>query len=109
MVQALGYEVVGGPDPVLEPHPLRESYSEVVLQSALQRALVRLNPDLPSEALDDAFHRLTPPEGLTLRSRDRSFRRMLVSGVNIQYRVEPVGSVASDYVRRGRGAYPRIS
>ena len=36
-----------------------ESYSEVVLQSALQRALFRMNPDLPAEALDGAFHRLT--------------------------------------------------
>ena len=82
----LGYEVIDGPDTVLEPRPLRASYSEVVLQPILYGALVRLNPDLPSEALDDAFHRLTRPEGSTLRSRNRSFHRMLANGVNVEYR-----------------------
>ncbi len=83
----LGYEAMGGPDTVLEPHPLRATYSDVVLQSTLQRALVRLNPDLPTAALDDALHGLSRPEGSTLRSRNRSFHRMLVNGVNVEYRV----------------------
>ena len=93
----LGYEVVAGPDTVLEPRPLRASYSEVILQPILHGALVRLNPDLPSEALDDALHRLTRPEGSMLRSRNRSFHRMLVNGVNVEYRAD--GGIRGAQVR----------
>ena len=49
-------------------------------------ALAWLNPDLPLEALDDAFHKLTSPEGSTLEARNRAFHRMLVAGVNVEYR-----------------------
>ncbi|MCY4620890.1 MAG: type I restriction endonuclease subunit R [bacterium] len=93
----LGYEVVDGPDTVLEPDPLRASHSEVVLQPSLRLALVRLNTDLPSDALDDAFHRLTRLKGSTLRSRNRSFHRMLVNGVNVEYRVD--GGIRGAQVR----------
>ena len=81
----LGYEVVGGPDMVIEPHPLRACYSDVVLLPILQRALARLNPDTPQEALGEAARKLTSPEGATLASRNRSFHRMLVNGVNVEY------------------------
>jgi type I restriction enzyme R subunit len=48
--------------------------------------LTRLNPDLPQEALEDAFRRLTHPEGATLEARNRAFHRMLVDGVTVEYR-----------------------
>ena len=83
----LGYQVVDGPDTLLQPRPLRDSYSDVVLASSLWNALTRLNPGLPSEALDDAFRRLIRPDGSTLWARNRAFHRMLVNGVNVEYRV----------------------
>ena len=46
----------------------------------------RINPDLPDEALDDAFRKLTRPEGSTLEARNRAFHRMLVDGVTVEYR-----------------------
>ncbi|HSB73622.1 MAG TPA: hypothetical protein VLT62_30210 [Candidatus Methylomirabilis sp.] len=36
----------------------RGSYRDVVLESRLRQALVRLNPELPHEALEDAFPKL---------------------------------------------------
>ena len=53
----------------------RADYAQVVLQARLREALARLNPALPPEALEDAFRRLTRPEGaerpgLALRSAD---------------------------------------
>ena len=38
------------------------------------------------EALDDAYRKLTRPEGSTLEARNRAFHRMLVEGVNVEYR-----------------------
>ena len=39
---------------------------------------LRLNADLPPEALGDAFRKLTRPEGSTLKARNRAFHRTLV-------------------------------
>ena len=53
----------------------------------MRRALDRLNPDLPAEALDDAFRKLTRPEGATVEVRNRAFHRMIVDGVTVEHRV----------------------
>ena len=68
------------------PGEERADYGAVVLERRLRDALARLNPDLPLEALDDAFRKLTRPEGSTLEARNRAFHRMLVEGVNVEYR-----------------------
>ena len=41
----------------------RSDYGQVVLAQRLRDALARLNRGLPAEALDDAFRKLTRPEG----------------------------------------------
>ena len=84
--RSLGYNVVSGPDMPPGPLALRESYAEVVFPSAVRGALARLNPDLPAEALEDAWRRLTRPEGSTLETRNRAFHRMTVDGVTVEYR-----------------------
>ncbi len=38
------------------------NYRDVILEGRLRQALVRLNPDLPPEALEDAFRKLTRSE-----------------------------------------------
>ena len=51
----------------------------------MRGALERLNPDLPAEALDDAFRKLTRPEGATVEVRNRAFHRMIVDGVTVEH------------------------
>ena len=85
-LRGLGYNVFAGPDMPPGPHVLRESYSDVFFASTVRGALGRINPDLPDEALDDAFRKLTRPEGSTLEARNRAFHRMLVDGVTVEYR-----------------------
>ena len=80
---ALGWRVAHGPD---TPNAERDDYGQVVLKRRLQDALAELNPSLPASALDDAFRRLTRPEGTTLEARNRAFHRMLVDGVTVEYR-----------------------
>ena len=82
----LGYHVAGGPEMAPGPHGMRASHAEVVFESAVRSALRRLNPGLPEEALDDAFRKLTRPAGATLAARNRSFHRLLVDGVTVEYR-----------------------
>ena len=64
----------------------RTDYGQVILEQRLRDALARLNPSLPADALDDAFRKLTLPEGATLEARNRNFHRMLVNGVTVEYR-----------------------
>ena len=83
----LGWCVAYGPDigpdtPAVE----RTSFGQVVLEQRLRDALDRLNPALPAEALEDAFRKLTRPEGSSLETRNRAFHRILVDGVTVEYR-----------------------
>ena len=64
----------------------RADYAQVILEARLREALARLNPALPPEALDDAFRRLTRPEGAELSGRNRAVHRLLVEGVTVEYR-----------------------
>ncbi len=86
-LSALGWQVAHGPDiGPGAPEAERTDYGQVVLERRLRDALARLNPGLPAEALEDAFRRLTRPEGATLEARNREFHRMLANGVTVEYR-----------------------
>jgi type I restriction enzyme R subunit len=61
------------------------TYRDVVLEHRLREALVRLNPDLPQEALDDAFRKIIRAEGASLIERNRAVHRMLVNGVTVEF------------------------
>ena len=85
----LGWQVARGPDIAPDtPDAERNDYSQVVLESHLLDALSRLNPPLPPAALEDAFRKLTHPDGATLEARNREFHRMLVNGVTVEYRTD---------------------
>ena len=60
--------------------------------------MAALNSGLPFEALDDAYRKLTRPEGSTVEARNRAFHRMLVNGVEIEYR-DAEGMVRGDQVQ----------
>ena len=82
-----GWSVARGPDIAPDtPGAERADYGAVVLQGRLRGVLERLNPDLPSEALDDAYRKLTRPEGATVEARNRAFHRMVVDGVTVEHK-----------------------
>ena len=82
----LGYQVLGGADMAPDAKAHRESYSDVVLDSPLWGALRQLNPGLSEDALRDAERKLKQPSGVALEARNRSFHRMVVDGVPVEYR-----------------------
>ena len=98
-LSSLGWQVAHGPDIAPDtPDAERADYGQVVLQRRLRDTLAELNPRLPAAALDDAFRKLTRPDGSTLEARNREFHRMLVNGVEVEYR-EAEGRVRGDQVR----------
>ena len=81
-LEGLGWYVAHGQDVAPESAGAeRADYGRVVLEQRLRDALVCLNPDLPAEALDDAFRKLTNPEGGRLEVRHRAVHRMVVDSV----------------------------
>src|SRR5688500_17401680 len=84
-----------GPDSV---DPERHTYEQVLLEDRLRQVLEVVNPDLPVEAIEDAFRKLTRSEGPTLETRNRAFHRILVDGVSVEFRRED-GSIGSAQAR----------
>jgi type I restriction enzyme R subunit len=86
---ALGYSVLHGPD-IAAGEPAAErndsGYRDVVLEARLRSALVRLNPDLPPEALEDAWRKLTRLDAPSLIECNRAVHRMLVDGITVEFR-----------------------
>ncbi len=98
-LQTLGYSYVHGGDIAPgESDAERSSYDEVILSGRLRAALARLNPDLPAEALEDAFRRLTRIDAPSLIERNRAVHRLLVNGVTVEYR-RADGSIAGAQAR----------
>ena len=86
-LESQGWSVAHGPD--IAPDALaaeRSDYGQVLLEQRLRDSLARLNPDLPADALGDAFRKLTRTEGTPLEVRNRAFHRVVVDGVTVEYR-----------------------
>ena len=95
-LHGLGYRIARAPEP--GPYGLRNTYGDVVVPRILRDRLANLNPDLPPDALDDAFRKLTSPAGATLEVRNRSLHRMLVDEVPVEYRDDD-GTLRGDAAR----------
>jgi len=98
-LESLGYATLRGNDIAPgEPAAERTDYGQVILEDRLRQALARLNPTIPAEALDDAFRKLTRPEGPTLEARNQQVHRWLIDGVTVEYRHKD-GHIAGAQVR----------
>lgn len=99
-LEDLGYQVVSGPE-ITPPEELfaeREGPGEVVLNRRLREALGRLNPNIPPEAREEAYRKVTRHESAALLTNNRNFHRRLVYGVEVEYHL-PDGRIKGDRVR----------
>ena len=107
-LEALGYAVLHGPE-IAAGEPAAErsdpNYRDVVLERRLREALARLNPDLPPEALDDAYRKLTRGPAPSLIERNRA--RPPDAGRRRHGRVPPRRTARSPARRRGSSTSTR--
>jgi len=100
-LESLGYAITWGPSIAAdEPDAERNdpNYRDVVLERRLRQALVQFNPELPPEAIEDAFRKLARTDAPSLVTRNHSLHQMLVNGVPVEY-VRPDGSIAGAQAR----------
>lgn len=99
-LKEIGWRIAYGPTIAPDSsYSERDNYNIVHLEQRLRGALHRLNSNLSTPALDDAYRKLTRLEGTTLETRNREFHRMSVNGITVEYRTTD-GTV--------RGAVARI-
>jgi type I restriction enzyme, R subunit len=97
----IGYIVLSGPTIAAgEPEAERvdPNYHDVILERRLRQALVKLNHDLPPEAIEDAYRRITRADEPSLVTRNHALHRRLVEGVTVEY-TRPDGSIGGALVR----------
>jgi len=98
-LEGMGYRVLHGPEIAPgEPAAEREDYGQVVLGDRLRQALVQLNPQVPPEAIEEAFRKLTLPDSPSLVANNHGLHRMLVEGVPVEME-RPDGSRGYEPVR----------
>ena len=77
------YEIIGSDNSTFG----RQTTEEVILSKNLRNALVKLNPDLPQEAIDNAYYKLTQDlSNKTSVAANQFIYEMLKKGVKVQFR-----------------------
>lgn len=115
LLDRLGWSVRHGPYIAPgESAAERGDYREVVLSGRLREAVVRLNPGLPFDAVDDVVKSALRPESQVVESENWRAYRLLVEGVPVDYRAGD-GSIRSsrarliDFDRPGRNDFLAVN
>jgi type I restriction enzyme, R subunit len=82
-----GYTVANGYDIAHDGEsPEREDYKQVLLTGRLLDALQRINPQIPTTALEEqVVHVLSKPEHPVLIQNNRQFQQYLLAGLPVEY------------------------
>ncbi|HLI76360.1 MAG TPA: type I restriction endonuclease [Acidobacteriaceae bacterium] len=98
-LESLGYTILSGPEIALgEASAERGDDRQVILEGRLRQALHRLNPNVPADALEEAFRKLTRPDLPSLIANNHLVHKFLVEGVPVEYQ-RPDGSLGGNLVR----------
>ena len=85
-LKELGYRYAfGGEIAPGEAAAEREHYGQVILEGRLQAALKRINPEVPGEALEDAYRKIMHTSAPGLVANNRNFHKMVADGIEVEY------------------------
>jgi type I restriction enzyme R subunit len=86
-LESLGYEIASGLSLAPgEPAAERADYKQVFLLDRLQTKLEDLNAKIPLEGLNEAVRKVRMVSYPTLIENNRAFHRLLVEGVDVEFR-----------------------
>ncbi len=75
----------------------RKSYKEVLITENLKEALLKINPHIPEDKIDEVVTRLSRLDSLILEVNNRQFHRFINDGVPVDLRVG--GQTRGDFVK----------
>ena len=86
--QETGWHFAYGPDIAPDSDsPERTDYRQVILRDRMLSALARINPHIPTTALEQAVHALQMVSEPQMVVRNRSSHRLLLNGVMVEFAV----------------------
>jgi len=84
--QETGWQWVHGPNIAPDSDmPERADYRQVILRDRLLATMARINLQIPAGALDQALHTVQTISEPQMVLRNRSFHRLLLSGVTVEF------------------------
>jgi type I restriction enzyme, R subunit len=88
-LEELGWNYVYGPDIAFDGiSPERENYQEVILKSRLKSAINRLNKNIPSEILEEAFNKVLRIPSTDLMQSNETFHDYIINGIKVEYQTK---------------------
>ena len=85
-IRGVGWERVHGPELAPDaPAGERKLWSDVVLIDRLRRAVARINPELPPEAVQSACELVLTTASPAVIEDHRDFHQLLLSGIPVRY------------------------
>ena len=86
ILESLGYDYAFGPDISLGgDYEERKDYREVILSHRVKDALFKINRDLPSEALEEAYRQLITFNSPMLEENNRYFHQLMTEGIEVSF------------------------
>lgn len=86
LLEGQGFTYIYGPDIAPDSEtPARRSFEDVFLLEKLRAAVARINPDIPTEAREDAIKQLQRISSPELIANNETFHRMLTEGITVTY------------------------
>jgi type I restriction enzyme, R subunit len=82
----LGYSYVNGTDISPEGNAQEREYYEVVLKNRLLNAILKLNPNVPYEAQEEAVKKVLRTDSPNLFQNNYQVHKYLTDGVDVEYR-----------------------
>ena len=86
ILSEIGYSVKYGPDISPGGNEQEREYSYPILSNRLKESLQLINPEIPTEAIDEAIRKIRKNDSQDIVSNNHDFHNLLVNGVDIQYR-----------------------
>lgn len=85
-LESLGWQTAFGPDIAPDgARPERERYADVVLKGRFRAAVERINPGMPTVAIEEAVRKVCTPESPSVIENNRRFHQMLTDGVDVSW------------------------
>src|SRR5436309_2560996 len=82
--EGLGYTVLHGPSIAPEePGAERASYNDVILVDRLRSALLKINPYIPADTIEEVIRKVTRAESPSLFENNRRFHKWITDGVDV--------------------------